>query len=135
MAVIIRPYDKGLVLHTLYYASEVREIPEYGHDTDVKMLPQEKALAEQFIAQLTLPFQPEQHTDTYRDQVMQLIEKKAGRHGDCRPDREAFDGACRRSNGRVEEESRRQEREDRRSRRRHEEESAKHSRRALSQEV
>jgi DNA end-binding protein Ku len=74
--VIIRPYDKGLVLHTLYYASEVREIPEYGHDTDVKMLPQETALAEQFISQLTLPFQPERYTDTYRDQVMQLIEKK-----------------------------------------------------------
>ena len=74
--VIIRPYDKGLVLHTLYYASEVREIPEYGHDTEVKMLPQETALAEQFISQLTLPFQPEQYTDTYRDQVMQLIEKK-----------------------------------------------------------
>ncbi len=74
--VIIRPYDKGLVLHTLYYASEVREIAEYGHDTDVKMLQQETALAEQFISQLTLPFQPEQYTDTYRDQVMALIEKK-----------------------------------------------------------
>ncbi len=77
--VIIRRYDKGLLLHILDYASEVREIPEYGHDTDVKMLPQETALAEQFISQLTLPFQPEQYTDTYRDQVVQLIEK--GREG------------------------------------------------------
>ena len=40
------------------------------------MLPQETALAEQFISQLTLPFQPEQYTDTYRDQVLALIEKK-----------------------------------------------------------
>jgi DNA end-binding protein Ku len=74
--VIIRPYDKGLVLHTLYYASEVREISEYGHDTDVTMLPQETALAEQFIQQLKLPFNPDQYRDTYREQVMQLIEKK-----------------------------------------------------------
>jgi DNA end-binding protein Ku len=71
--VIIRPYDKGLVLHTLYYASEVREISEYGHDTDVTMLPQETALAEQFIQQLTMPFNPEQYTDTYRDQVMRKL--------------------------------------------------------------
>lgn len=74
--VLIRPYDKGLVLHTLYYASEVREISEYGHDTEATMLPQETALAEQFIQQLTLPFNPEQYRDTYREQVMQLIEKK-----------------------------------------------------------
>ena len=74
--VIIRPYDKGLVLHTLYYQAEVREIAEYGHDTEAKMLPQEAALAEQFIQQLTQPFQPEKYTDTYRDNVMQLIDKK-----------------------------------------------------------
>ena len=74
--VIIRPFDKGLVLHTLYYASEVREISEYGHDTEVNMLPQETALAEQFIQQLTLPFNAEQYRDTYRDQVMHLIETK-----------------------------------------------------------
>ncbi len=74
--VIIRPYDKGLVLHTLYYQAEVREIAEYGHDTKAKMLPQEAALAEQFIQQLTQPFQPEKYTDTYRDNVMQLIDKK-----------------------------------------------------------
>lgn len=74
--VIIRPYDKGLVLHTLYYQAEVREIAEYGHDTEAKMLPQEAALAEQFIQQLTQPFQPEKYTDIYRDNVMQLIDKK-----------------------------------------------------------
>ncbi len=74
--VIIRPYDKGLVLHTLYYASEVREIAEYGQDTGAEVMPQEIALAEQFIQQLTESFQPEKFQDTYRDQVMQLIEKK-----------------------------------------------------------
>ena len=31
--VLIRPYDEGLLLHTLYYPAEVREVGEYGHDT------------------------------------------------------------------------------------------------------
>ena len=77
--VIIRPYDKGLVLHTLYYAAEVREVAEYGQDTEADVLPQEISLAEQFIKQLTAPFLPEQYKDTYRDKVMELIEtKRAG---------------------------------------------------------
>ena len=74
--VILRAYDKGLVLHTLYYAAEVREIAEYGHDTAADVLPQEIALAEQFIQQLRAPFVPEVYKDTYRDKIMELIEKK-----------------------------------------------------------
>jgi DNA end-binding protein Ku len=74
--VIIRPYDKGLVLHTLYYASEVREVAEYGQDTEAPVMPQEVALAEQFIQQLTLPFDAEKYKDTYRERVMEMIEKK-----------------------------------------------------------
>ncbi len=74
--VILRPFDKGLVLHTLYYAAEVREISEYGHDTSMDVLPQEITLAEQFIQQLRAPFQPEQYKDTYRDKVLELVDKK-----------------------------------------------------------
>jgi DNA end-binding protein Ku len=74
--VIIRPYDKGLVLHTLYYASEVREVAEYGNDTEANVMPQEVALAEQFIQQLTLPFDAEKYKDNYRERVMEMIEKK-----------------------------------------------------------
>ena len=39
--VVVRPYHKGLVLHTLYYNAEVREIAEYGKDDDLKLQPQE----------------------------------------------------------------------------------------------
>ena len=74
--VLIRPYDKGLVLHTLYYAAEVREVSEYGSDTAADVQPQEVALAEQFMQQLTSGFNPEQYQDTYRDKVMELIESK-----------------------------------------------------------
>ncbi len=74
--VLIRPYDKGLVLHTLYYSEEVREVSEYGSDTQADVQPQEVALAEQFMQQLTSGFNPEQYQDTYRDKVMELIESK-----------------------------------------------------------
>ena len=74
--VIIRPFDKGLVLHTLFYADEVREIPEYGRDTDAPVLSQEIALAEQFIKQLSAPFQPNLFHDSYKQKVMDLVDKK-----------------------------------------------------------
>jgi DNA end-binding protein Ku len=74
--VLIRPYDKGLVLHTLYFASEVREVAEYGRDTEAQVVPQEVALAEQFIQQLTMPFDAEKYKDTYRERVLEMIEKK-----------------------------------------------------------
>jgi DNA end-binding protein Ku len=85
--VLIRPYDKGLVLHTLYYSEEVREVSEYGSDTQGEVQPQEVALAEQFMQQLTSDFDPEQYQDTYRDKVMELIESK--RQGAALPEQQA----------------------------------------------
>ena len=77
--VLIRPYDKGLLLHTLYYPAEVREVAEYGQDTQAEVPPQEIALAEQFMQSLRSPFVAGQYQDNYRDKVMALIEtKRAG---------------------------------------------------------
>ncbi|HVJ09103.1 MAG TPA: Ku protein [Acidisarcina sp.] len=74
--VLIRPYHKGLVLHTLYYASEVREVSEFGKDEDLNLQPQEVQLAEQFMKQLTGHFQPEQFKDEYESRVEKLVESK-----------------------------------------------------------
>ncbi len=74
--VLIRPYDNGLVLHTLYYPAEVRAIAEYGRDENVPLQQGEVALAETFMQQLTAGFNPDQYNDTYRDKVMELIETK-----------------------------------------------------------
>ena len=74
--VMIRPYDKGLILHTLYYPAEVREIAEYGKDEDLKLQKAEIDLAEQFMKQLTLEFNPEQYKDEYQTRVEELIESK-----------------------------------------------------------
>lgn len=77
--VLIRPYDGGMLLHTLYYPAEVREVSEYGHDTEAEVPEQEVALAEKFMEALRAPFTPEQFVDTYKDKVLSLIEaKRAG---------------------------------------------------------
>jgi DNA end-binding protein Ku len=77
--VLIRPFDQGLLLHTLYYPAEVREVGDYGHDTASEVPEQEIALAEKFMESLRSPFEPEQFQDNYKEKVLALIEtKRAG---------------------------------------------------------
>ena len=75
--VTIRPYDNGLALHTMYYAEEVREVPEYGDDGKTEVNPKELALAGQFVDGLTQKFDPTEFKDTYEERVAQLIESKS----------------------------------------------------------
>ncbi len=78
--VLMRPYHNGIVLHTLYYAEEVREIAEYGKTETLALQKPEMQLAEQFIEQLKAGFQPEQYKDEYKERVMALVEtKRAGK--------------------------------------------------------
>ena len=85
--VMIRPYAHGLVLHTLYYPEEVRELDEYGAQEELALQPQEVALAEQFMQQLASPFHPDAFTNTYQERVEQLIASKTA--GVPEPDVEA----------------------------------------------
>ena len=75
----MRPYHQGIVLHTLYFPAEVREISEYGKTENMTLQKPEMDLAEQFIRQLTAKFEPEQYKDEYQQRVLDLIEtKRAG---------------------------------------------------------
>jgi DNA end-binding protein Ku len=77
--VLMRPYHQGIVLHTLYFPAEVREIAEYGKTETTNLQKPEMDLAEQFIRQLTAQFEPEQYKDEYQQRVLDLIEtKRAG---------------------------------------------------------
>ncbi len=77
--VLMRPYHQGIVLHTLYFPAEVREIAEYGKTETMNLQKPEMDLAEQFIRQLTAKFEPEQYKDEYQQRVLDLIEtKRAG---------------------------------------------------------
>jgi DNA end-binding protein Ku len=74
--VFIRPYDHGLALHTMHFASEIREAPGYGKTEDVKLKPQEIKLAEQLVDSLAEDFHAEQYHDEFEDRLKALIEAK-----------------------------------------------------------
>ncbi|HZZ39408.1 MAG TPA: Ku protein [Acidobacteriaceae bacterium] len=76
--VMIRPFEQGLVLHTLYYPEEIRAVAEYDSQTEVSVQKAELDLAEQFMKQLTAEFHPENFSDEYETRVEQLIESKQG---------------------------------------------------------
>jgi len=72
---LFRPGPKGLMMHTMYYADEVRASEEFRTD---KSLVKEKelALATMLIESLAAEFQPEKYHDSYRDNLRAMIDAK-----------------------------------------------------------
>lgn len=79
-AVIIRPYEGGLVLHTIYYPNEIHEVSGYGKNNPTNLKKQEIGMAEQFAKELIEPFRPEQFHDEYQARVLELIKSKSSGH-------------------------------------------------------
>ena len=76
----VRPSDGHLVMSTMVYADEVNDpaqIPELAQVADVEVSDKELEMAEQLIASLSDTFDPAKYADTYREQVLELIERKA----------------------------------------------------------
>jgi DNA end-binding protein Ku len=75
--VLIRPYAKGLMLHTVYYADEVRPVEEIDRATDEPVREAELALAKRLIDELTHDkFDPSKYNDNYRERVLEAAQKK-----------------------------------------------------------
>jgi DNA end-binding protein Ku len=73
--VILRPGNKGILLHTMYYVDEIRPVDEFRTNLDL-VKPKELELAKSLIDNLAEDFQPEKYHDTYRDNLMKMIEAK-----------------------------------------------------------
>jgi DNA end-binding protein Ku len=78
--ILVRPYNNGLVLHTLFYPSEIHMERGYGQDRGKEPSKEEIKLAEQFARGLLKPFHPNEFRDEYRSRVKQLIESKRKGH-------------------------------------------------------
>jgi DNA end-binding protein Ku len=82
----VRPVDGRLLLSTMVYHDEVVDPAEIGGFDlldDIEVDEKEQAMAEQLIATLDATFDPSRHHDTYREAVLELIERKAaGETGD-----------------------------------------------------
>jgi DNA end-binding protein Ku len=75
--VLIRPMAKGLVLHTLYYADEVRAFDDDVLGDPGQRRDGEMRLAQQLIGELTGEgFRPEQYRDHYRDRLREVVDRK-----------------------------------------------------------
>lgn len=77
--VILRPSDKGLLLHTMYYVDEIRKAEDVRTDTSL-IKERELELAKTLISTLADDFHPEKYQDTYRENIRQMIEAKLAGH-------------------------------------------------------
>jgi DNA end-binding protein Ku len=77
--VLIRPSNGTLVLHTLFYPDELHKANR-SEAPKAKYTSKELELAKSLVNQLTAPFKPREFTDTYRENVVRLIEQKRKGH-------------------------------------------------------
>jgi DNA end-binding protein Ku len=76
--VLVRAAQKGLMLHTMYFADEVRNFDEISKGESAKITGAETNLALRLIDELSNEqFNPEQYEDEYRQRVLELVNTKA----------------------------------------------------------
>ena len=75
--VLIRPAENGLMLHTMYFADEVRDFGEIDKGQSAKIREGELELALRLIEELSHEeFAPTQYEDDYRLRVLDLVNLK-----------------------------------------------------------
>jgi DNA end-binding protein Ku len=77
--VIIRPGRRGIILHTMYYPSEIRSEDEYTADVS-GIGRKEMDMAKLLIESMAAKFEPEKYTDKYRQKLEALISAKIAGH-------------------------------------------------------
>jgi DNA end-binding protein Ku len=76
--VMLRPFRKGLALHTLFYADEVRAFDDVEIGDEVRVSEAEQGLAEKLIDQLRADeFDAARYRDEYSDRVRAAAEEKS----------------------------------------------------------
>ena len=78
--VAIRPMDDVLEMATMLFADEIippQQLEELPDSSGVKMSKRELEIAEQLVDSLAGDFEPQKYRDTYREEVLALIERKA----------------------------------------------------------
>src|SRR5947208_12997396 len=71
----LRPGPLGILLHTMYYRNEIRQVEEFRTDRSL-VKDKELDLAMTLIQSLEAPFEPDKYKDEYRDNLLALIDAK-----------------------------------------------------------
>jgi len=75
--VLIRPAGGGLMLHTMYFADEVRDFGEVERGQTAKIQDREVELARRLIEELSsTEFRPDRYEDHYRQRVKAVVDQK-----------------------------------------------------------
>ena len=75
--VLIRPAQEGLMLHTMYFADEIRDFGEIEKGDEAKLKPGELELAQRLLGELSSEaFKPEKYSDEYQARVLEAVETK-----------------------------------------------------------
>jgi DNA end-binding protein Ku len=77
----IYPYKQAVMVHLLRYDAELRQPADFGIDEGTEarrnIRPQELSMAQQLVESMTTTWDPSEFKDTYRDDVMELIQQRA----------------------------------------------------------
>src|SRR3954463_10746087 len=73
--IIMRPGDKGIVSHTMYYQDEIRQVDEFRTDTTL-VKDKELVMAKMLISSLEAEFEPKKNHNSYRENLKKMIEDK-----------------------------------------------------------
>jgi DNA end-binding protein Ku len=73
--VFLRPYKGGMMLHTMYYKEEVRDLDGFGRP-DVELKEAEVKVAHQLIEALAGEFEPEKFHDSFEENLKTLIKAR-----------------------------------------------------------
>ncbi len=73
--VFLRPYNGGMMLHTMYYSDEVRQLDGFGRP-EVELKDAEVKVAHQLIEALAGKFEPEKYHDTFEENLKTLIKAR-----------------------------------------------------------
>jgi DNA end-binding protein Ku len=74
--VFLRPTQGGMMLHTMYYADEVKKVEGFGAPEGVELKDAEVKVAHQLIEALADEWDPEKYKDNFQENLKQLIETK-----------------------------------------------------------
>jgi DNA end-binding protein Ku len=90
--VALRPMGDALGMATMIFSDEVISadgIDEVAEVSEIKTTKRELEIAEQLVESLAGKFEPDKYTDSYREQVLDMIERKAqGEHIAVQPEPE-----------------------------------------------
>ena len=74
---ILKVQDDAILLIQIRFDQDLRDPKEAKIPTDIKIEKKELDMAMNIIEQLTEKFEPEKYKDTYKDEMLQMIKKKA----------------------------------------------------------